>query len=227
VDTLLVSASVLIEQGDVAEARQLFGDASALLTVSSSVYDRIHRLIVAALLERAENNPKAAAASAAEARKMAEGQALVSYHVYGTAIEAAARVDLGDTQAGVLLATTALGAVEGMEGSEYGIEVRSLCCQAVIRAIASESTGRSGSTMTADVCRRALNQVDRIAGYIREPRMRELFFQRPPVRAIVELATRVGSSRGSVWDALSAPGAGASADGEELSPGSSRDREEL
>jgi hypothetical protein len=132
----------------------------------------------------------AAATYAGEARQLAEGQALVSYHVYATAIEAAARVASGDTQAGVLLATTALGAVEAMEGSEYGIEVRSRCCEAVIRAHAQARLANSSAAMTSDVCRRALDQVDRIAGYIRDPRSRELFFKRPPVKRIVDHALR-------------------------------------
>jgi eukaryotic-like serine/threonine-protein kinase len=114
---------------------------------------------------------------------------LVSYHVYATALESAARVAQGDTQSGILLATTALGAVEAMEGSEYGIEVRSLCCEAVIVALADERM--SGSTsMTADVCRRALDHVDRIAGYVRDPSMRDRFFQRTSVRQIIDNAAR-------------------------------------
>jgi hypothetical protein len=44
--------------------------------------------------------------------------------------------------------------------------------------------------MTGDVCRRALDQVDRIAGYIRDPRARERFFKRPPVQRIVDHALR-------------------------------------
>jgi len=188
VDTLLVSSSVLIEQGDLEQAKHLVGDASALLAVSSSVYDCIHRHIVQALLSRALGESQAAAHSAAEARKLAEGQALVSYHVYATAIEAAARVDLGDAQAGVLLATNALGAVEAMEGSEYGIEVRSLCCDAVIKALGKDAA--SGTTLTTDVCRRALDQVDKLAGYVRDARLREQFHERAPVRSIVEHALR-------------------------------------
>jgi hypothetical protein len=194
VDTLLVSASVMIETGATDDAEALVRDASALLAVSSSVYDRIHFRIVSALLARAKGDAGAASSHAAEARKIAEGQALVSYHVYATAIEAAARVDLGDAQAGVLLATTALGAVEAMEGSEYGIEVRSLCCDAVIKALGKDALPGSGTTVTTDVCRRALNNVDVVSGYIRDPRLRERFFQRPPVRSIVEQAMRFGSA---------------------------------
>ena len=68
-----------------------------------------------------------------------------------------------------------------MEGSEYGVWVRSLCCEAVIRATAGEEY----SDMMADICRRSLNHVDRVAGYIRDAAVREAFFDRPPVAFIV------------------------------------------
>ena len=99
----------------------------------------------------------------------------------------------------MLLANTAFGAVEGMEGSEYGIEVRSLCCEAIIKARGFD-TSASGSSLNTDVCRRALAQVDKLAGYVREPELRERFMHRPPVRSIVEYAMLFVSSAGvSDW----------------------------
>jgi hypothetical protein len=77
-----------------------------------------------------------------------------------------------------------------MEGSEYGIEVRSLCCDAVISALGDERLSGTAPSMTADVCRRALDHVDLIAGYVRDPVMRERFFQRAPVRRIIDNAVR-------------------------------------
>jgi len=188
VDTLLVTTSVLLERGDIDHARVVFGDASALAAVSGSVYDKVHQLIVHALLARIENDSMAAAAYASEARQLAEGQALVSYHVYATAIEAAARVDIGEAQAGALLATTAIGAVEAMEGSEYGVEVRAMCAEAMMRAFRAEGSFGAASSMSADVCRRALAHVDTVASYIRDPKLAELFFARPPVRLVREAA---------------------------------------
>jgi tetratricopeptide (TPR) repeat protein len=190
VDTSLVMASMLLEMGQIERAKELLHDASSLAVVSGSAYDKIHEAIVRALVCRAEGDSPAAARFAADARQQAESQALVSYHVYATAIEAAARVDLGDTQAGVLLATTALGAVEAMEGSEYGIEVRSLTCEAVIQAMRDERLSGATPSLTADVSRRALDHVDLIAGYVRDPFGRERFFQRPPVKRIVDHAMR-------------------------------------
>ena len=66
--------------------------------------------------------------------RAAEAQALVSYHFYALAIEAAARVDLGEMHAATLLATTALGAVETLQGCEYGLEIRALSADALKRA---------------------------------------------------------------------------------------------
>ncbi len=198
IDTALVTACALIEGGRIDQAKELLDDAAALARISDNAYDKTHLLIVQALIAHHEGEAMAASTYAAEARQLAEGQALVSYHVYATAIEAAARVDSGDTQAGVLLATTALGAVEGMEGSEYGIEVRSLCTDAVISSLADHRLATSSPTMTADVCRRALDHVDLIAGYVRDPLRREQFFKRPPVARIVGHAMRFSGAGGGL-----------------------------
>ena len=96
----------------------------------------------------------------------------------------------------MLLATTALGAVEAMEGSEYGIEVRSLCCEAIIKAVGNDRSA-AGSNLSTDVCRRALNQVDKLSGYIRDAQHRERFMHRPAVRSIVEYAMLFISSGGT------------------------------
>jgi tetratricopeptide (TPR) repeat protein/tRNA A-37 threonylcarbamoyl transferase component Bud32 len=187
VDTLLVTASVLVERGEAQRARQLVDEARAFTAVGGSVYDRIHALVVRALVERALGDPAAAVAHASEGRQLAEAQALPSYHVYATAIEAAARVDMGERQAGALLATNAFEAVEAMEGSEYGIEVRSLCCDALHRALAADASGRA-SDRRAELCRRSLAEVERVAGYVRDPASRQRFFERPQVRVVVEHA---------------------------------------
>ncbi len=201
VDNLLVFAGVLIETGQVEEARQHVLDASAILAVSDNVYDRVHCLIIKALLARASGDHTSAAACAAFAGREAEAQALVSYHVYATAIEAASKVDLGEGQVGVSLATSALAAVEEMEGSEYGIEIRSLCCEAVIKARGSDQSA-AGANFNTDICRRALSEVDKVAGYIRDPKLRDRFMQRPPVRAVVEYAMLfVSADVSEDWDA--------------------------
>src|SRR5689334_5696064 len=94
-DTLLGSAWILLEAGDVDAASTLCGDAGALVAVTGSGYDTVHERIIRALIERARGEMDAASRLAAEARQLAETQGLISYHVYATAIEAAARVDSG------------------------------------------------------------------------------------------------------------------------------------
>jgi hypothetical protein len=119
--------------------------------------------------------------------------ALESYGVYATAVEAVCRVDLGETAAGVDLARQALAAVEAMEGSEYGIEVRSLCCEAVVRAeggLDHAAAGRPAAEHSSHLCQRALTHVEKIRGFIRDAALRDSFLERPPVRTILDHSAR-------------------------------------
>src|SRR5262249_43257867 len=75
-DTLLSSASILLEIGDVDTAQNLVGDAGALIAVTGNMYDAVHEHIVRALLARARGDADTAASYAAEARRLAESQGL-------------------------------------------------------------------------------------------------------------------------------------------------------
>src|SRR5262249_30097407 len=161
-DTLLSSAEILLEAGDVDAAHTLCGDAGALVAVTGSVYDTIHERILRALLARARGDAESAVAQASEARQLAEAQGLISFHVYAMAIEAAARVDAGELHTGVLLARTAFGAIEAMIGSEYGLEIRALCCEA-LRAGAEEGA--------RDAVLRSATHVRKVTSYVRDPRL--------------------------------------------------------
>jgi tetratricopeptide (TPR) repeat protein len=174
-DTLLVTASVLLEAGDLDAAHTLCLDAGALTAVTGSIYDVIHEHIVRALLARHTGDAQRAIDHASQARQLAESQAMMSFHLYATAIEAAARVDAGELHTGVLLARTALGAVEATT-SEYGIEVRALGCEALRRAspIAAE-----------DAYQRAAAHVRKVASWIRVPEHRDAFFSRAVVERIL------------------------------------------
>ena len=98
--------------------------------------------------------------------------------MYATAIESVARVDAGELHSGVLLARTALGAIEATVGSECGIETRAYCCEAL----------RKGAPESArDASMRAAAHVRKVAGHIRDPRLKALFLQRGVVdRILVE-----------------------------------------
>ncbi|WP_437310312.1 serine/threonine-protein kinase [Sorangium sp. So ce388] len=174
-DTLLCSAGILLEADELDAAYALCADAGALIAVTGSVYDMIHERNVRGLIARARGDVQEAIANASEARQLAESQGLMSYHAYATAIEAAARVDAGEVHSGVLLARTALGAVEA-SSSEYGIEVRDLCCAALQKGAPASAV---------DAYHRAATHVRQVAGYIRDARLKALFLERTVVRRIL------------------------------------------
>jgi hypothetical protein len=93
------------------------------------------------------------------------------------ALEASARVDLGEMHSATLLATTALGAVEHLQGCEYGLEIRSLCADALKRA---------GSPQAASAHQRAVDFASALMQTIRDPRLRRTFPQRPMNAALFE-----------------------------------------
>ncbi|NUP05637.1 MAG: protein kinase [Polyangiaceae bacterium] len=175
-DTLLSTAGILIEAGDVDAAHTLAGDAGALVAVTGSVYDLVNERIIRASLARLAGDAQTAIAHALDARQTAEAQGLMSFHIYATAVEAAARVDAGEHHTGVLLARTAFGAIETCGGSEYGLEVRALCCEAI----------RRGSPSTADdAYQRAATHVRKVAGYIRDRDLKRSFLRRSIVERIL------------------------------------------
>jgi serine/threonine protein kinase/tetratricopeptide (TPR) repeat protein len=182
-DTLLCSAAMLLEGGDIDQAHLYCGDAGALVAVTGSAYDNVHERILRALLSRARGDAEAAAHQAAEARQLSEAQGLTSFHMYATAIEAIARVDAGEVHTGVLLGRTALGALETTGASEYSIEIRALACEALRKGTPSSSR---------DAIARALAHIRKVTNDVRDPRLRTLFLQRPPVDRVLTEATALG-----------------------------------
>jgi tetratricopeptide (TPR) repeat protein len=169
-DTLLVSANVTIETGDLGSAEVYLRDAGALNAATENAYDKAHESVVRSLFARARGEPQEAILHALNARHSAETKALVAFHFYAMAIEAAARVDLGETHAATLVATTALGAVENLQGCEYGLEIRVLCAAALERA---------GSPQAPHARQRAVDYARALARTVRDPRLRRLFPERP------------------------------------------------
>jgi serine/threonine protein kinase/tetratricopeptide (TPR) repeat protein len=176
-ETLLVCASVATELGDLDAAERFLRDAGALTAVTGNAYDATHESVVHALLARARGEPQEAVLSAMHARQEGETVALVAFHFYAMAIEAAARADLGEVHAATLVATTALGAVENLQGCEYGLEIRGLC---------AEVLQRTGSPQATDANRRALEFASTLADSVRDPRLRTLFRRRPVIATLVE-----------------------------------------
>lgn len=171
-DTLLALSEVLLETGDVASAEGYVGDAAALIQVTESRYDATHERLLRALLARAKGDIGDAVKRAFEARQAAESQAYASFQFYAMALEAVCRVEVGEHHTGILLATTALGAVEALQGTEYSLEVRSLACEAL---------GRAGSPQTGEMRRRASRHAQATADGLRDPHLWQSFMKRPPV----------------------------------------------
>jgi serine/threonine protein kinase/tetratricopeptide (TPR) repeat protein len=175
-DTLLAMAELLLEASDVTTAETLVGDAGALTAVTGSAYDSVHEKILRALLARKAGDAARAVMHAFDARQAAEAQAYVAFHFHAMAIEARARVEMGENHTGILLATTAMGAIETLQGSEYGIETRALCCEALARA---------GSPQAREMKQRARAFVQNLIEHIRDPMFRELFVKRRVVAEIL------------------------------------------
>ncbi len=174
--TLLASAEVFVESGEDAAAEASIADAAALSAAIGNAYDSVHEKIMRSLLARKRGDAGSAVMHAFEARQVAEAQAYVAFHFYAMAVEAAARVDIGEQHTGILLATTAMGALETIQGSEYGLETRALCCAALASA---------GSPQAADLQRRAGAYARELRDLIRDPQLRHGFATRPMVAALL------------------------------------------
>ncbi len=185
-DTLIVSAEVLLELGDVDGADAYLREAAQLAESTGNAYDITHAAVVGAALARYRRDAPMAIHNALSARRAAEHQALVAYHFYAMAVEAAARVDAGEVHAATLLATTALGAVEALQGCEYGLEIRVLCADALKRA---------ASPQAPQARQRAVDYAAALVGTIRDPRLKRRFAERPLVTTLFDdtpMPDRVG-----------------------------------
>ena len=176
-DTLLVSAEVLLELGEVDSAEAYVKEAATLAQASGNAYDITHTAVVGGALARYRRDAPLAIQHALSARRSAEHQALVAYHFYAMAVEAAARVDAGEVHAATLLATTALGAVEALQGCEYGLEIRVLCADALKRA---------ASPQARQARQRAVDYAAALAGTIRDSRLKRRFGDRPLVATLFD-----------------------------------------
>jgi tetratricopeptide (TPR) repeat protein len=186
-DTLLSLAEVLIEIGNIAAAEPLVGDAGALTAVTGSTYDSVHEKILRALLARLAGDPARAVLHAFDARQAAEAQAYVAFHFYAMAIEACARVEMGEQHTGILLATTAMGAIETLQGSEYGLQTRVVCWDALKKA---------NSPQAEEARRRASEYVKKLLANIRDPGFQQTFLKRAMVLEVTGSIPAAGGSSG-------------------------------
>jgi hypothetical protein len=111
--------------------------------------------------------------------------ALAAFHAYAMAIEAAARMDLGEVHAATLVATTALASVENLQGCEYGLEIRAMCADALTRA---------GSAQANEARHRGRECAKAIGAGVRDIRLRKLFFARGIHRMLLEPGSGISIS---------------------------------
>ncbi len=195
-DSLLVCAQVVLELNEFESAEIYLRDAAALNAATQNAYDKTHENVVQALFARTQRQPAKAIEHALAARHAAEKMALVSFHFYAMAIEAAARVDRGEMHSATLVATTALGAVENLQGCEYGLEIRALCADALKRA---------GSPQAPSAHQRSVDFAQALLHNVRDRRMRTLFTQRPMNAALFETTPLPPSTGQAGQGALSTP----------------------
>ncbi|MDB4939126.1 MAG: Serine/threonine protein kinase [Labilithrix sp.] len=176
-DTLLVSAEVQLELGEADAAEAYVKEAVQITQTTGNAYDMTHAAVVGAALARYRRDAPMAIHHALSARRSAEQQALVAYHFYAFAVEAAARVDAGEVHAATLLATTALGAVEALQGCEYGLEIRVLCADALKRAASPQAPGAR---------QRAVDYAAALMSTIRDTRLKRRFSERPLVTTLFD-----------------------------------------
>jgi serine/threonine protein kinase/tetratricopeptide (TPR) repeat protein len=176
-DTLLVSAQIMIEEQELELAESFILEGSTLNAVTGSAYISTQESIVRAVLSRARRDADAAIVHAIAARELAQSLALVNYHFYALALEAAARMDIGEVHAATLNATTALGAVETLQGCEHGLEIRVLCADALKRA---------GSPQAPLAHTRAVDYATTLMAQIKDARLRRSFAQRSLVSGLFE-----------------------------------------
>jgi serine/threonine protein kinase/tetratricopeptide (TPR) repeat protein len=176
-DTLLVSAEVLLELGEAENADAYVKEAVQISTATGNAYDMTHGAVVGAAIARYRRDAPTAIQNALSARRSAEQQALVAYHFYAFAVEASARVDAGEVHAATLLATTALGAVEALQGCEYGLEIRVLCADALKRAASPQAPAAR---------QRAVDYATALMSTIRDPRLKRRFTERPLVTTLFD-----------------------------------------
>lgn len=175
-DTLLCCAELHVELGDYDQATKLVDEAKQVGDFRDSSYDAVHARLIRALIARKIGNSGGAVMHAFDARQVAEAQAYVTFHFYAMAIEAAARVDIGEQHTAILLATTTMGAIETLQGSEYGLETRALCV---------ETLSRTRSPQAPEMRNRAAAYVRRLHDAIRNPELKRAFLARPIVEQLL------------------------------------------
>jgi len=186
-NTWLVTAETWLDVGDLEKAETFLRQARALIEQTSNAYDCVHADVVNAELARQRGDASSAAALALQAQKNAAPQMLVSFQWNAVTVEASARLAINDVHHAFNLATTALGAVEALQGSEYGLQIRAHCASILLEA---------GSPKAGEALARAFAYADGVRQGIRDPRLKKLFADRPVVKMILQRSSSLSIAQG-------------------------------
>jgi eukaryotic-like serine/threonine-protein kinase len=178
-DTLLSNAELLLETGQTEDATKVIEEAESLSGYVNSSYDAVHAKLLRAEVARRMGNSSMAVVYAFDARQVAETQAYASLNFYAMALEARARVEIGEVHTASLLASTTLSAIENLEGSEYALETRVLCLEALQATQAAQF-----SVLQL----RAAKFVADLAKNLRSAQLRQMFLARHLVQALYQEA---------------------------------------
>jgi serine/threonine protein kinase/predicted ATPase len=168
-DAMLCSAEMHLELGEFEAANGFLRDAEAISAPSGSTYDSVHAKLLRAVMARRTGNSGSAVMYAFDARQIAEAQAYVAFHFYAMALEGVSRIDIGEQHTGILLSTTAMGAIDTLQGSEYGLETRALCLEALEKTRAPQA---------AQMRARAASYTRALVESVRDPELRKSFASR-------------------------------------------------
>jgi tetratricopeptide (TPR) repeat protein len=175
-ETMIFRVEALIGHGAVKDAAEAFQKAAQHVHQGSSIYDRTLLDLVDAQWHLATGRLPEAVHLAETTRRSAEAQTIASVHLYALALESVARAELGEVHTATRLASTALGTLESLQGTEYGLEVRVLCARALQRSGSPEAA--MAWTRAASFARAKLNS-------LRDARFRRMFAQRPLIQDLL------------------------------------------
>ena len=177
-DTLLWNAALLVERAEHSKAEQLIEKAEKLNSYRTSTYDEGHARLLRGLIARYRGDCDEAVTQSSRVQQIVGAQSYVSLQLYAMSLEAAARMDNGESDAATVLATTCISAAETMQGCTHSLEVRRLCVETLEAANAPQAS---------DVRTRTCEYVLQLKRNITSNRLRRSFGKRVTAMGLLEV----------------------------------------
>ena len=168
-DLQIVQALLAIEEQNFSLSHQLTEKLLKHSRISEDSYLLVHAQLIQGWSSLLAQNNVEAVALAFEARQLAETHAYAGLHFHAMSVEAMARAILGEAHTASLLASTALSALETLDGSLYGLETRLLCLRALRHC-------NDGSTQRAETSIR--NHFAMLEAKISQSQLKKRFHER-------------------------------------------------